>query len=253
MNSRSYAVHWMPTPASACTPTPPRWPSTLSPTADPDVLMQRMAGASFDPRAVPVIQCFALSGSSRYVGLLVNYLSLDARSLATVIATIIADYQQTPRPRQVDPSADVFARFAAESQGSDDGVSREVSPPPVLPLCSRRLDSATRVGFARSSFTLDPHEFAGLRDRASQLRVTPTALIFEAFTDALYSIGAGERFAIVVPKSHRPDYAPADREVLGNFTRLALCDIDYGAAQPGSRGGGHGRAGATVARGRQRQ
>ena len=64
--------------------------------------------------------------------------------------------------------------------------------------------------------------------------VTPTALIFEAFTDALHSIGAGERFAIVVPKSHRPDYAPADREVLGNFTRLALCDIDYGVAEPGS-------------------
>ena len=76
----------------------------------PDALMRHMADASFDPRAVPVIQCFALSGSSRYVGLLVNYLSLDARSLATVIGTIIADYQQAPRLRQVDPSADVFAR-----------------------------------------------------------------------------------------------------------------------------------------------
>jgi amino acid adenylation domain-containing protein len=200
----------------------------------PDVLMQRMAAASFDPRAVPVIQCFALSGSSRHVGLLVNYLSLDARSLATVIATIIADYQQTPRPRQVDGSADVFARFAAECQDSDNGVSHEVGAPPVLPLCSQRPDSATRVGFARLSFTLDPHESGGLRERASQLCVTPTALIFEAFTDALYSIGAGERFAIVVPTSYRPDYAPADREVLGNFTRLALCDIDYGVVQPGS-------------------
>ena len=205
--------------------------------ADPDVLMQRMAGASFDPRAVPGIQCFALSGSSRYVGLLVNYLSLDARSLATVIATIIADYQRIPRPRQVDPAPDVFARFAAESQGSDHDISREVSAAPVLPLGGRRLDWAARVDFARSSFTLDPREFAGLRDRASQLCVTPTALIFEAFTAALYSIGAGERFAVVLPVSHRPDYAPADREVLGNFTRLALCDVDYRAAQPGSQGG----------------
>ena len=200
--------------------------------SNPDVLMQHMAAASFDPRAVPVIQCFALSESSRYVGLLVNYLTLDARSLATVVATIIADYQQTPRPREVDPSADVFARFAAEDEGR--GVGREVSPPPALPLRSQHLDSATRVVFARTSFTLDPHGFAGLRDRASQLRVTPTSLIFEAFTDALHSIGAGERFAIVVPKTHRPDYAPADREVLGNFTRLALCDIDYGVAEPGS-------------------
>ncbi|MGO9509623.1 MAG: condensation domain-containing protein, partial [Mycobacterium sp.] len=155
-----------------------------------------------------------------------------ARSLATVVATIIADYQQTPRPRKVEPSADVFARFCAEDE--DTGVGREVSPPPTLPLRSQHLDSATRVTFARTTFTLDPHVFAGLRDRASQLCVTPTALIFEAFTDALHSIGAGDRFAIVVPKSHRPDYAPADREVLGNFTRLALCNIDYGVAEPGS-------------------
>ncbi|MCV7378379.1 non-ribosomal peptide synthetase [Mycobacterium alsense] len=201
----------------------------------PDALMRHMADASFDPRAVPVIQCFAPSGSSRYVGLLVNYLSLDARSLATVIATIIADYQQAPRPRQVDPSADVFARYAAESQRRDESVDHGVGAPPALPLTGRRIDSATRAGFARTSFTLGPHEFAGLRDRASRLRVTPTALIFEAFTDALHSIGAGERFAVVVPTSHRPDYAPADREVLGNFTRLALCDVDYVAAQPGSR------------------
>ena len=201
--------------------------------AGPDALIQHMAEAPFDPRAVPVIQCFALSGSSRQVGLLVNYLSLDARSLATVIATIIADYQQMPRPLEIDGSAEIFARFAAESQGSDNVVSHEISGPPVLPL-GERIDSAARVGFARSSFTLDSHTFGVLRERASQLRVTPTALIFEAFTGALHSIGAGERFAIVVPKSHRPDYAPADREALGNFTRLALCDIDYGTAQPGS-------------------
>ena len=140
---------------------------TWVPDSHPDALMQRMAAASFDPRAVPVIQCFAPSDSSRYVGLLVNYLGLDARSLATVVATIVADYQQTPRPRKVEPSADVFARFCAEDE--DTGVGREVSPPPVLPLRSQHLDSATRVTFARTSFTLDPHVFAGLRDRASQL------------------------------------------------------------------------------------
>jgi yersiniabactin nonribosomal peptide synthetase len=202
---------------------------------EPDELMQHMASASVDLRAVPVIRCFALSGSARHIGLLVNYLSLDARSLATVIAAIIADYQRSPRPRQVDPSADVFARFVAESQSGESGVGRAVSAPPALPLSGRRLDWTTRAEFARSSFTLGPRAFAGLRARAAQLCVTPTALIFEAFTDALQSMGAGERFAIVVPTSYRPDYAPADREVLGNFTRLALCDIDYGVRQPGSR------------------
>ncbi|TXH34927.1 MAG: amino acid adenylation domain-containing protein, partial [Rhodospirillaceae bacterium] len=199
----------------------------------PDALMQHMADAEFDPRAVPVIRCFALAGSSRHIGLLVNYLSLDARSLATVIATVIADYEQLPRLRAVDRSAEIFARFVAEHQGCED-LSHQVSGPPLLPLTGRRIDATIRVGFARSSFTLHREDFDGLLARASQLCVTSSALIFEAFADALHSIGAGDRFAIVVPVSHRPDYAPLDREVLGNFTRLTLCEIDYGVAQPGS-------------------
>ncbi|SOJ57555.1 Phenyloxazoline synthase MbtB [Mycobacterium simulans] len=208
-------------------------PVHLVDAADPDALMRHMADAPFDPRAVPVIQCFAPADSSRYVGLLLNYLSLDARSLATVIATIVADYQQTPRLRPVEPSADVFARFVIESQGNEQGFS-EVSPPPAMPLSGQRVDPTARLGFARSSFTLADDAFRGLRDRASRLHVTATALIFEAFADALHSIGAGDRFAVVVPASHRPSYAPADREVLGNFTRLALCNTDYGLVRPGS-------------------
>lgn len=200
---------------------------------DPDTLLLRMTDGDFDPREVPVITCFTPSGSARYVGLLINYLSLDARSLATVIATIIADYQQTPRPRRVDPSADVFVRFASEKASGESDFD-VACPPPTLPLRDQRPDSATRVGFQRCSFTLSAGEFTGLRDRAAQLRVTPTALIFEAFTAALHAGGAGDRFAVVVPMSHRPGYAPADREVLGNFTRLALCEADYGAAGPGS-------------------
>lgn len=201
---------------------------------DPDSLMQRMAGATFDPRAVPAVQCFALTGSSRHIGLLINYLSLDARSLTTVIATIVADHQRAPRPFQVDCGATVFARFAGETPHN--GYAHEHSPPPALPLC---VDVGSghnaRVRFERFTSTIDPREFGCLRERASRLGVTPTALIFEAFGAALYATGADPRFAIVVPTSHRPDYAPADREVLGNFTRLMLCDLDYSVAEPGSQ------------------
>ncbi|KAA8965444.1 non-ribosomal peptide synthetase [Mycobacterium sp.] len=200
--------------------------------AHPDALMRAMAAASYDPRAVPVLRCYALAGTSRYVGMLVNYLSLDARSLAVVIATIVADYQRLPRPRPVDRGAGVFARYAAESLSADFTLDRAVSAPPTLP--AGRALPTSRVDVVRSSFTLDASVFTGLREHAAQLCVTPTALIFEAFADALYSIGAGERFAIVVPVSHRPEYAPPDREVLGNFTRLALCDVDYRSIRPGS-------------------
>lgn len=206
--------------------------------SDPGVLMQRMAGATFDPHAVPAVQCFALTGSSRHIGLLINYLSLDARSLTAVIATVVADYQRAPRPFQIERSAAVFARFAGESPHHDfadfSHVAHQHGPPPMLPLCPGGPDQNARVRFARSTFTLDANELGGLRERASRLGVTPTALIFEAFGAALYAMGAGPRFAVVVPASHRPDYAPADREVLGNFTRLMLCDLDYSVAEPGS-------------------
>jgi len=200
----------------------------------PDALMRVMAAAPYDPRVVPALRCYALSGTSRYVGLLVNYLSLDARSLAVVIATIVADYQRLSRPRPVDHGAGVFARYVAESLSAELSLDQAVSAPPVLPPGRARPASRSRVDVVRSSFTLDALAFTGLHEHAAQLRVTPTALIFEAFADALWSIGAGERFAIVVPVSHRPDYAPPDREVLGNFTRLALCDVDYRSTRPGS-------------------
>ena len=201
---------------------------------DPDTLMQHMATVAFEPQSVPAIRCYASSQSPRYVGLLINYLSLDARSLSTIVTTVIADYQAQPRPRPIDPTAAVFARFAADSQHADGGRRRHVAGPPMLPLDDRRPASHARVTFARRTFTLDADEADVLRTTASQRSVTPTALIFEAFAHALHAIGAGDRFAVTVPKSYRPDYAPADREVLGNFTRLTLCEVDYRVVPPGS-------------------
>jgi non-ribosomal peptide synthetase component F len=90
------------------------------------------------------------------------------------------------------------------------------------------------VAFARRTFTLDDAAAAALRQHASRLGATPTGLIFEAFCHSLHALGAGQRFAVTVPRSYRPDYAPPGVEVLGNFTQLASCDIDYAAAPPGS-------------------
>ncbi|WP_019973207.1 non-ribosomal peptide synthetase [Mycobacterium sp. 141] len=201
---------------------------------DPDALLRHLSRARFDPYSVPVIQCFAPSRSPRNIGLLISYLGLDARSLSTVVTTIIADYEQRDRPRPIDPSASVFTRFVDDSRRSVAAAESDADGPPMLPLREDRPDSSTRAFFVRRSFTLDEHDAAALRNRAVQLNVTPTALIFETFIRALHSIGAGERFAVTVPRSHRPDYAPVDREVLGNFTRLALCGVDYVAVQPGS-------------------
>ncbi|NEW36918.1 hypothetical protein GV791_30850, partial [Nocardia cyriacigeorgica] len=76
--------------------------------------------------------------------------------------------------------------------------------------------------------------YRALRRIAAERRVTPNAILFEAFTAALHSIGAGDHFAITVPRTHRPAPVSDEIEVLGNFTRLSVCTADYRAQQPGS-------------------
>lgn len=203
---------------------------------DPDRLMHHLGGIDLDLRTDPVVQCFAPSVAPKHIGLLVNYLALDARSIATVVQTVLADYDGTARPLTVDGGAEVFRAYAETGAGVEITASTPM-PPPELPLARNRADGsveAAPVRFGRRAFVLEPEEYRRLRQRAADDGVTPNALILEAFTHALHSIGAGERFAVSIPRTHRPPYAPRDREVLGNFTRLFLCDVDYATHRPGS-------------------
>ncbi|MEU7764447.1 amino acid adenylation domain-containing protein [Nocardia sp. NPDC049190] len=203
---------------------------------DPDELMYHLGGVDLDLRTDPVVQCFASAATPKHIGLLVNYLALDARSIATVVQTILADYDAVARPVAVDGGADVFRTYA-ETGVDANAVPLTPVAPPELPLardCGEGSDTAWPARFVRRDFTLNSEEYQRLRRRAADGRVTPNALILEAFAHALYSIGRGERFAVSIPRTHRPSYAPRDREILGNFTRLFLCDIDFATHRPGS-------------------
>jgi non-ribosomal peptide synthetase component F/aryl carrier-like protein len=198
--------------------------------------MYHLGGIDLDLRTDPVVQCFAPAAAPNHIGLLVNYLALDARSIATVVETILADYDGIARPTTVDGGAEVFRTYA-ETGGEADAVAPAPVAPPKLPPARAGgdgPDETVPARFVRRCFTLNSEEYRRLRRRAADSRVTPNALIFEAFAHALYSIGAGEVFAVSIPRTHRPSYAPRDREVLGNFTRLFLCDIDYATHRPGS-------------------
>ncbi|MEU7633171.1 amino acid adenylation domain-containing protein [Nocardia sp. NPDC049220] len=202
---------------------------------DPDELMYHLGGVDLDLRTDPVVQCFA-AATPKHIGLLVNYLALDARSIAMVVETILADYDAVARPVAVDGDADVFRTYA-ETGVDADALPKVAVAPPQVPLARDRgegSDNAWPARFVRRGFTLNSEEYQRLRRRAADGLVTPNALILEAFAHALYSIGGGERFAVSIPRTHRPSYAPRDREILGNFTRLFLCDIDFATHRPGS-------------------
>ncbi|MFD4365840.1 amino acid adenylation domain-containing protein [Rhodococcus sp. NPDC058521] len=208
---------------------------------DPDSLLGHLGGVELDLRDAPALQCFAAQQAPASVGLLVNYLTLDARSIATVVSAILADYDDLPRPARIDGTGETFQRFVLDESNDPDPGSRgaaSVAGPPELPVAAGAqqagvgVDSSVR--FARRTFTLTGADHEKLRAVARTAQVTPTAVILEAFTDALHSVGAGERFAISIPRTYRPDYAAPELETLGNFTRLFLCESDYSVNRPAS-------------------
>ncbi|WP_239476719.1 non-ribosomal peptide synthetase [Nocardia arizonensis] len=197
---------------------------------DPDALLARLAGVDPSPHEPCALRCYAAAPRPRNVALLINYLALDARSVTAVLDAIRADYDGTARALSVDAGAEVFRRYATTPDDTVDGAEPDAPPPPLPATVSGPVTGR----FTRRGFTLDEAEYAALHSAAADAGATPTALILEAFTHALHRHGAGDRFAVSIPHAHRPDYAPRDREVLGNFTRLSLCVADYRTHRPGS-------------------
>ncbi|NEW41027.1 amino acid adenylation domain-containing protein [Nocardia cyriacigeorgica] len=204
---------------------------------DPDALLQAMAGLPVELGTAPVIRCFAPPGATTSVGLVINYLALDARSLVTIVSEILDRYAGANGFRKIDPTTEVFRDHAAAGHApdaivADDHSGSGVFPPPDLPSHLGPVGESVR--FARRTLRVDEARYRALRRIAAERRVTPNAILFEAFTAALHSIGAGDHFAITVPRTHRPAPVSDEIEVLGNFTRLSVCTADYRAQQPGS-------------------
>ncbi|MBF4998071.1 amino acid adenylation domain-containing protein [Nocardia sp. BSTN01] len=202
---------------------------------DPDSLTDHLAGLPMPMDRRPLLRCYATNSEPRHIALLINYLGLDARSLDTVITAIMADYDGSPRPVRIAARADVFRRFATTAIAETRTAAPAPPPPHLPPSWSATTTDGTAVGaFTRRSFVLTPAESTRLRSLATAADVTATAVVLEAFTHTLYRHGSGPRFAVTIPRAHRPDYAPVHCEVLGNFTRPYLCEADYADRSPGS-------------------
>ncbi|MGW4369317.1 amino acid adenylation domain-containing protein [Nocardia takedensis] len=202
---------------------------------DPDALLDHLAGIPFSPYDSQVLRCFAATPAPRHVALAIDYLCLDARSVLTILSAIRAEYAGATRPTSIAADAEVFRRFAETAHETvASSAGSPPAPPPRLPAAWARTPGPPTGRFTRRGFTLTESDHTRLRAVAAAARVTPTALILEAFTHTLHACGAGDRFAVSIPRAHRPDDSPADREVLGNFTTLSLCEADYLRCAPGS-------------------
>lgn len=98
----------------------------------------------------------------------------------------------------------------------------ELADGPRLPVVE--FDGAPR--FRRRSHRLTEQEWIGLRARAAEHGVSPTAVLLAAFGLVLSRWGAGERFSLNATLFDRPEDVPGVEHLVGDFTTTALVGLD---------------------------
>ncbi|WP_442348371.1 amino acid adenylation domain-containing protein [Gordonia sp. (in: high G+C Gram-positive bacteria)] len=173
------------------------------------------------------------------VGLVLDYLALDARSLVTITTALIEVAGRAPVPAQVEPRIGDFARHArtvaelsTAAHGPDAHRTRNESAqdPLDLVLPVQHIGEDT-VRFASRRLLID--DVDGLSAAAERAGITPSALLLHHFGAALGEALDVDRVPVTVPVSYRPH--EGSLEVLGNFTRLETVVVD-GTAPPQETG-----------------
>ncbi|WP_342008930.1 amino acid adenylation domain-containing protein [Corynebacterium bovis] len=199
---------------------------------------------------------------ARELGVLVDYLALDGRSLAVVVGalTAVLSGEDPDATVTVDPTVGVFARHcralaAGEDRAADataggagadapDGTAtgtatdttspatpatRATPPaaapePPTLPVAAGQDPSDAGADTPPAAFTsLRAHIPLATLDRAAaRTGATVSAVVLAEFGSALAEASDRGEVGVVVPLTHRPDTGD-DREVLGTFSRLGVC------------------------------
>ncbi|MFT4087718.1 MAG: amino acid adenylation domain-containing protein [Gordonia sp. (in: high G+C Gram-positive bacteria)] len=180
---------------------------------------------SYQPRHVcAVVESSCDPGE---VGLVVDYLGLDARSLVTVTTALVETAGGCSGALlRVSPGIGRFAGHARQLAESAAAPREPDGERFDFELPVRRIDDR-RVAFTSRRLLLS--DIDGLSGAAERAGVTPSALVLHCFGSALGAALGVDRVPVTVPVSYRPDEGTA--EVLGNFTRLETVVVQ-GAAEP---------------------
>ncbi|WP_051407576.1 type I polyketide synthase [Nocardia sp. CNY236] len=103
----------------------------------------------------------------------------------------------------------------------------ELPGPPSLPTRTR---SQTRPWFGRRRDRLDEQRWKMLRDQASRIGVTASAVLLTAYSDVLAAWSGDDRFAFMVTLVDRPSTLPDIDQVVGDFTTLLAHEVQHDGA-----------------------
>ncbi|WEB44048.1 amino acid adenylation domain-containing protein [Streptomyces yunnanensis] len=230
---------------------PLTWLDAGGPARAADRLRAYLAGLDDETEpSAGVLTAVAVRGHEREIGLSLNYLGLDARSLMGVLNTLISEACGTESVEPIDPSLAEFGRYAArtaakeaeeaeeteEAEEAEEAGFRADAPddaagglrPPALPV--QRIPGE-RVVIRSRGVHLDSDETSALTRVARDQQVTTSSLLLAEFGQSLAETLGVDAVDISVPMSRRP--TDVSSEVLGNFTELALCRCgpEFGARE----------------------
>ncbi|RPH24121.1 amino acid adenylation domain-containing protein [Buttiauxella warmboldiae] len=183
-------------------------------------LQAYLSDAPLDARAHPSVRLVAIEDDPTRVGVMFNYLSLDALSLIRIILALIERVTGQQDTSQPESHITPFLLYASQIAGqavSSSEWDAETWQPPVLSAISG-MPAVSRI----KSLTWHLSDTARqmLEEQAQREQVTLSALILKALGESLIILCDRQQVVIVVPICWRPS---GSLQALGQFTQLRLC------------------------------
>ncbi|MEV3991474.1 amino acid adenylation domain-containing protein [Streptomyces sp. NPDC049837] len=101
----------------------------------------------------------------------------------------------------------------------------DLAPHPDLPLATSP-SALTSSRFTQRAVRLDASAWSALKKRAGQAGLTPSAVVFAAYAEALSTWGAGRRFTVTTTVANRPPVHPQMPYAIGQFSDTMLVEAD---------------------------
>lgn len=98
-------------------------------------------------------------------------------------------------------------------------------PAPQLPLC-RQPDEVSQPSFRRLQRRIDPVRWQQLSQQASQVGITPSAMLLAAFSELLTLWCENPQFTLNLTHFNRRPYHPDVVQLVGDFTSVLLLSVD---------------------------
>lgn len=174
-------------------------------------------------------------------GVLVDYLALDGRSLATIMAALrgllaTSQTSELQLPPWLDGSAEEFIAYCHRSaELEEQGLAApktviQSAAPPELPIVGM-VEQASEFFSIRATVPRARLDQRAQEESAScGLEITPSAIILAEYGATLARLSKQASTGIVVPLSFRPDLMTSQAptvgaaEILGTFSQLGVCD-----------------------------